>query len=116
MYGIDAPEKGQDFYQRAKQHLSSLIAGKTVKCRYEGTDQYKRKLMTVFLLGENINETMVRNGYAWQYKYNRDKIYEKLQAEAKAKKRGLWVMPNPIDPWQFRKDQKEKRKQKNVNK
>lgn len=108
MHGIDAPEKGQDFYQESTQYLYDRIADKMITYDFKGKDQYGRTLLVVYIDGENINQSMVREGYAWQYKYNKEKIYQDLQAEAKAAKRGLWMLPDPIDPWQFRKDKKNK--------
>jgi hypothetical protein len=48
---------------------------------------------------------MVRGGLAWWYrKYAPGNVaFEKLEAEAKGDKRGLWADPNPIPPWDYRK-------------
>lgn len=106
---IDAPESGQDFGNRSKQYLSSLIAGKIVVVEYTKKDMYKRILGTIYYDGKNINEEMVRAGMAWRYKYSKSERLLELQNEAKANKVGLWSMKNPIDPWQYRKDKKKKR-------
>ena len=47
LYGIDAPEKKQDYGQRSKQFLASLIAGQVVEVEPKGKDRYKRTLGTV---------------------------------------------------------------------
>ncbi len=36
-----------------------------------------------------------------------DEILSRLEAEAMAAKRGLWSMPNPISPWEWRRGAKE---------
>ena len=104
--GIDAPEGGQDYGNKAKQYLSDLVIGKTIKVEDMGKDIYKRTLGVVYLNDLNVNEEMIRAGYAWRYKYNKNARYLKLQEDAKNNKRGLWAGENPIDPWQFRKNKK----------
>lgn len=106
LHGIDAPEKGQPYGNRAKEYLSGLIFDKTVKVDSKGTDQYKRVLGVIYFGDTNINAEMVRSGYAWSYKYSKDKYYIKLQEKAKADKRGLWKDKNSIDPWLWRKEKR----------
>lgn len=51
---------------------------------------------------------MIRSGYACNYKYSKGKYYIKLQEKAKADKRGLWKDNNAVDPWQWRKEKRNK--------
>jgi len=51
LYGIDAPEKGQDFGNRAKQMLSDLVFGKVVEIKPMDTDRYGRTVAMVSLSG-----------------------------------------------------------------
>lgn len=106
--GIDAPEIGQDFSQKSKKQLSDLVADKRVTIISKGEDQYGRLLGVVFVGKLNVNEEMVRLGLAWQYKYNKEPIYLALQEEAQQKRLNIWSAKNPIDPWQWRKNQKKK--------
>src|SRR5688500_13170545 len=48
LYGIDCPEKGQAFGQKAKQATSSLVFGKEVRIESHGRDKHRRTLGTVF--------------------------------------------------------------------
>ena len=48
--GIDCPEKGQAFGQRAKQAASALAFGKEVTLQTHGYDKYKRTLADVSCL------------------------------------------------------------------
>lgn len=48
---------------------------------------------------------MIRTGYAWHYlKYDTNDAWNKLEREAKRAKRGLWIQPNAIPPWEWRRN------------
>lgn len=105
--GIDAPESGQSFGNKSKQALSDLIFGKTVLVEKRGEDRYDRTLGVIMLREADINAKMIEDGWAWHYKeYNHDQRLAELEKEAKEAKRGLWVDPNPLPPWEFRVRQK----------
>jgi endonuclease YncB( thermonuclease family) len=104
--GIDAPEKKQDYGEKSKQYLASLVAGKTVRVEYKSKDRYGRILGTVYVGTLNVNEEMIRKGLAWQYKYNKDRNLTRLQDEAKAKKLNIWSVKNPVDPYDYRKSRR----------
>ena len=66
--GIDCPEKGQAYGNRAKQATSALVFGKEVMLQTHGKDKYKRTLADVLLLdGTNVNHTLVKDGWWWWY-------------------------------------------------
>ena len=66
--GIDAPELKQAFGSRAKEHLSSLIMGKDVTLIVKGEDLYKRTLSKILLGAQDVNLTMISDGFACQAK------------------------------------------------
>nr|DAX43407.1 MAG TPA: nuclease-like protein [Caudoviricetes sp.] len=102
LYGIDAPEKKQDYGQKSRQFLASLIAGQVVEIEPKGKDGYKRSLGIIQYKGQDINAQMVLNGYAWAYvKYS--KIYVDHEKLAREKKLGFWQSSNPTPPWEWRK-------------
>ena len=102
LYGIDASEKKQDYGQRSKQFLASLIAGQVVEVEPKGKDRYKRTLGIIHHKGQDINAQMVLNGYAWAYvKYSR--IYVDHEGLARENKLGLWQSSNPTPPWVWRR-------------
>jgi len=104
--GIDCPEKGQAFGQRAKQAASALAFGKDVTIQTHGHDKYKRTLGDVILPdGMNLNQELVEQGWCWWYrKYAPgDTVLEELEKSAREAKKGLWVDPAPIPPWVYRK-------------
>ena len=64
--GIDCPEKGQPFGQKAKQAASQLAYGKEVTLQTHGLDKYGRTLADVLLPdGTNANQELVKNGWCW---------------------------------------------------
>lgn len=108
--GIDAPESKQDFGNKAKENLSNLVYGKTVRVISNKIDKYGRTVGTVFLDGKDINLEQIKAGFAWHYKdYASEQseadrtTYADAETVAKRSKSGLWSMANPTAPWAFRK-------------
>ena len=106
--GIDTPEKKQPFGQAATRYNRSLCAQKIVTVKVETTDRYGRLVGEVFLPdGRSLNRELVRAGYAWWFrKYSDDQTIGELEDEARQARRGLWIDPNPVAPWEWRKNQK----------
>jgi endonuclease YncB( thermonuclease family) len=63
LYGIDCPEGGQDFGNRAKQFASQMVFGKTVTMKIMDTDRYGRTVANVLIDGKFLNEELVKAGY-----------------------------------------------------
>lgn len=116
---IDAPESGQAFGNRSRQHLAGLVFRQKVRVQENAQDQYGRTLGVIYFthcepqcVEVSANNQMVLAGMAWAYRF-RDKatnpemlIYE---GEAKKEKRGLWSDPNAQEPWKWRRGQKQTR-------
>ena len=66
--GIDAPEKGQAFGERSKQHLATLVHEKRVDARYHKRDRYGREVCALFIGARDVGLEQVRTGLAWHYK------------------------------------------------
>jgi endonuclease YncB( thermonuclease family) len=108
LYGIDAPELGQAFSQASRQRLSELCFGKDVTLRVLGFDRYGRMLADVLTNDSTIvNYEMIRSGLAWHFKrYSKSDTLESLERLARAERMGLWRDPEPVPPWDFRKNQR----------
>ena len=110
--GIDAPEKKQDFGNRAKEYLSGMIWGKELTVKVSKKDKYGRsigKISTPEI--PDVGLEMIKAGLAWQYRdYNKDESYAKAERLAREKKKGLWIYKNPIRPQDFRKNYRNKKK------
>lgn len=104
--GIDCPEKGQAYGNKAKQATSQLVLGKAVSIQTHGVDTYGLTMADVFLPdGMNVNLELVRNGWCWWYQqYAPDNvIFAELQRRARRAGIGLWADPRPVPPWEWRK-------------
>ncbi len=111
--GIDAPERSQAFGMRARKHLADEIFGKIIELEVRGTDKYKRTLGIIYLNDQDINEKMIKDGFAWFYKKyassqpeEEAQRYESAEEAARSEEIGLWSMKDPTPPWIYRKEQK----------
>jgi micrococcal nuclease len=108
LWGIDAPETGQDFGNRAEQAASRLAFGQTVTIRPRDIDRYGRTVAEVILPdGRSMNREMVRQGMAWWFRRPApaDLELERLEAGARAARAGPWSQPRPVPPWEWRRGQ-----------
>jgi micrococcal nuclease len=100
---IDAPEKRQDFGQRAKQSLSDMVFRKQVQIDVATRDRYGREVGKVIVDGTDVNLEQVKRGMAWVYRqYTKDSAYFDAEETARRSGVGLWSKSNPIPPWKFR--------------
>jgi len=72
LLGINTPERGELYYEEAKEFLENEILNKTVNLKYgkERYDKYDRTLAYVFFNNQNINLKLVENGLANYYFYD----------------------------------------------
>lgn len=99
LYGVNAPEVKESFYEEAKAFTQNLVLGKEISFEQEENykvDKFGRELGYAFVDGVNLNLELVRNGLARVVLYEkRAKIKyqdELLSAEKSAKelKLGVW--------------------------
>ena len=113
---IDAPETskpgkpGQPFSAASASALRKLapVGAQASGICFE-RDQYARAVCSLIVAGKDISKEQVRTGYAWAnqaagMKFIRSHDILKLEAQARASRVGLWSQPNPVPPWQFRRD------------
>ena len=93
---IDTPERGEYYYQEAKNYLSDYILNKEVKLIKDisETDMYGRLLRYVYFEDIFINGKLVEGGYAKVYRYAPDTKFcddlDILETQAKNKYLGIW--------------------------
>lgn len=107
--GIDAPEKAQDFGQKAKTSLSGLAFNQTATADCRKRDRYQREICVVYVEGKDVGLEQIRAGLAWWYQdYAKDQTaqerseYSQAEFMAKIHRFGLWNSKNPVPPWEWR--------------
>lgn len=108
MYGMDAPEKTQDYGSESRQALEKLVTGKNLSVEVKNKDRYGRTVAIIYTDGKNVNEEMVKTGNAWWYQEyaKKDAQFEEYQENAKQKKLGLFSRKGYTEPWNYRKEKK----------
>lgn len=103
--GIDAPERRQPFGERSRQHLAGLCFQQQARITVRTTDRYGRSVADVECRGQDTGTEMVRAGLAWWYvRYGKDHRHlAAVEADAKARRVGLWADREPVAPWDFRR-------------
>ena len=113
LHGIDAPEQKQtcsfegnewNCGQDATIFLTTLIYKKSVSCRVNDIDQYKRLVAVCFVDNININQLMIISGWAIAYRYYA-KDFIKEEEIAKKNKVGIWRGAFE-EPYIYRKNNK----------
>jgi len=108
MSGTDSPEINQPMGPEARNALKGMIEGKEVQLQCPSCS-LQRQTCIVFVNEKNINEEMVKQGWAFDSpKYSHGQ-YAALQAEAEKARRGVWSLENGGQrPWAYRASQKKK--------
>jgi micrococcal nuclease len=111
LHGIDTPERGQPYAQAATEYLANLIHNKTVTVLAMDTDRYGRTIGVVKIDTLIVNTELLKAGLAWHYKhYDTNPEWAAFEEEAKRTKTGLWKMPNPVPPWEYRRTKRTEHK------
>ncbi len=110
---IDAPEKGQEFGNSSKEHLSDLVYGKTVNVPDSKLDRYGRTVSRVLVGNTDASLEMIKAGMAWHFKkYELEqKLEDRLSYNAaELKNRNarlvLWSQGEAKRPEDFRSESK----------
>ncbi len=70
-------ETGRDHaFKGDCRFLSDMVFGKMVTVKPNGADRNGRTVAWIFMDGKNLNEEIVRSGFAWHYKrYSKDENF-----------------------------------------
>ena len=96
---VDPRKEVECFGQEASTFLKQKLTGKTVTLVADPSqtdrDKYDRLLRYVYLNGEDVGLSIIKNGYGYEYTYNmpyqKQSDYKAAQTEAEKAKRGLWA-------------------------
>lgn len=103
LFGLDAPEMGQPFGDSAKHALSKMIIGRELAIHPVTVDRYNRVVAFIGNPGESVNLALVKDGIAWATPHDdTPPNYHAAQREAMRLAIGLWKLPKPIPPWDWR--------------
>lgn len=101
---VDCPEKKQAFGRKAQLYTFNFTWGKQVTAYVESKDRYHRKICQILVDGNNLNEGIMKAGYAWHFKkYSKSSLFNSLELLARDQKVGLWADAQAKAPWEFRK-------------
>lgn len=112
LYGIDCPEKGQDYYQVAKNFVDNAIYDKNVEVEIINKDRYQRSVGIIWTSDHsNLNLELIKQGLAWHYKqFDKSKSYADAEIKARSLNKNIWSLNNATPPWEFRKNKKKNNK------
>lgn len=129
LYGIDAPEKRQEYGPQASAALVYMLHQhhNVIYVQSHGRERYGRELATLYTVPrpqqdwQNLNFMLVLHGHAWVYRIRSEEaqrgqpvtpatldMYSAAEAFARETRHGLWAADAPIRPRDFR-HQKEKK-------
>ena len=113
---VDAPELSQPFGKDAKAFLKKF-EGKDITVKANGKDRYGRVIAVLFHEDDDINLSILKNGFGWAYtKYLRSASatmktnYRKAEKFARINRLGLWKKGDYIAPWDWRETNRKKHK------
>lgn len=112
LYGVSAPEGGQDGNVAATRFLRRLILGHPLEIQVMETDLFGRPLAIVIREGKesSVNAAVVANGYAWvnpgECKSDPCNYWKKLELSARKLKLGIWSGYDLVPPWEFGKQKR----------
>ncbi len=110
--GIDAPEQGQPYFEKARDSLADKIKGKKVFIQVFGKTKDGQDTAAVWLDKRSVNAEMVAEGHAWyDPRHPEYKTINKAQKKARQDMLGLWAGKQPIPPWEFVKNSGSKSKE-----
>jgi len=98
---------GQPFGAQAERYARDLLLEKQVSLDVYGKDRAGRRLAVVWLGEINVNLTLVKEGLAWVDPFltatNVRAALEVAERQAQVGRYGLWGLPEPEPPWEYRK-------------
>ena len=90
--GIDAPEICQSGGAASRDALKRRVLGLQVIIEGKSRDDYSRLLARVMLNGDDVGARMVKDGYAWSYRYRGSAgPYAAQQRLAESARRGVFA-------------------------
>lgn len=105
LYGIDAPERGQEYGGIVQYLMQERVLNKDVQVEFTQTSHKGREVALVWVDGKCLNLQMLEEGLAWKSLTWGDRYSEVFNREslnAKVARRGLWSREKPEEPYKYR--------------
>jgi endonuclease YncB( thermonuclease family) len=108
--GVDAPERTQRFGAQATQLAGEWLGVRSIEIAIDKKDKEGRIHGRVSVDGRDVGLELIKAGLAWCDPADAGDVpapvsaqYARECTQARAQRRGLWIDPNPIPPWDHRK-------------
>ena len=124
LFGVAAPATGQPFAAEAKQFVRERLLGREGAMRFRYRNAAGEMVSRIFYRASSnpkggerdLATDLVAAGLAWvrpgaKYRPEQPGQVDRLTAalaEAKAARRGIWSLANPVEPWTFRNEKPER--------
>ena len=106
LFGIDCPELGQEFGEKAKKSLEKMILNKKVTVNIQGKDRWGNRLGIALIEGAiDPRYDLLEAGLAWTAERDPIQELETIKEKAREKGKGLWKEQDPTPPWIYRRQQ-----------
>ncbi len=106
LFGVDSPELGQEYGDKAKKLLEKLLLNKSITTTIQGKDRWGNRLgVTVLEKDLDPRIELLSAGLAWTAEKNPLQELEAVKEKAKQKGKGLWKETDPTPPWIYRRQQ-----------
>ncbi len=106
LVGIDCPELGQEYGDKAKKFLEKMILEKDVTVKLQGKDRWGNYLAIVTFKNDvDPRVELLKEGLAWTAEKNPLPEFEEYKEKAREKNKGLWKQESPTAPWIYRRQQ-----------
>jgi micrococcal nuclease len=105
LFGIDSPELGQEYGEKAKRFLEKLILEKNISVEIQGKDRLGNRLGTILIDNKDLRLELLEEGLAWTAERQPLEDLEAIKEKARLKRKGLWKEAEPTPPWIYRRQQ-----------
>jgi endonuclease YncB( thermonuclease family) len=106
LYGIDCPELGQAYGEKARICLQNILLNQQVVVEFVKRDRLGNHYAHVITeIGVDPRIDLLRQGLAWTIQDDAVAELEPYRSFAQQKKKGLWNESKPTPPWIYRREQ-----------
>jgi endonuclease YncB( thermonuclease family) len=106
LYGVDSPELGQEYGEKAKKFLEKMILDKSVNVNIQGKDRWGNRSGIILIEGTvDPRIALLEAGLAWTAERDPVQELEGIKEKARENGKGLWKEQDPTPPWIYRRQQ-----------